>query len=44
MRDALIRSRLGLPPRTAWVREALRVLVFMAAGLIFGALFLLGAD
>lgn len=46
-RDRLIRARLGLTPPSPWrgaLVEAGRLLVFVAAGLIFGALFLMSID
>ena len=43
-RAALLRHRLGLPPRPPWWREACRLLAFIACGLIFGLLFLMSVD
>jgi len=43
-RAALVRHRLGLPPRTPWLLEALRLLAFIACGLLLGLAFLMAVD
>ena len=43
-RAALLRRLLDLPPRGPWLLEALRLLAFIACGLLLGLAFLMAVD